>query len=105
MTAVKISPPLIYEKTPNAVLPFAFDWRSHIDAIPALLNAPITASTWTVVDGVGLTFGTNSFTNDGTTTYASGGTIGVIYRCKNAVTVGAATLEHFFKISVVDPGA
>jgi len=102
---VKRAAVLTYEKAANEVLPFNFNWRNRIDSSPALLNGAITASVWTVVTGAGLTFGTTSFTNDGVTGYATGGTIGTVYRCKNAVTVGAATLEHFFKVSIVDPGA
>lgn len=103
MTVVKRPQPITYEKMPNEILPFDWDWRAHIDSKPALLGGPITASTWTVVSGVGLTFNNTSFTADGTLGYANSGTIGVTYLCKNAVTVGVAVLEHFFKISVVEP--
>ncbi len=102
---VKRAAVITYEKATNEVLPFNFDWRAAIDAHPALRGVAITASAWTVITGAGLTFGTPTFTADGTTAYATSGTIGVVYRCKNAVTVGTAVLEHFFKISIVDPGA
>ena len=83
-----------FRKGPDEVLDYAGDWSAWLD------SDTITASTWTVPDG--LTKDSDAFTDTTTTIWLSGGTLGEQYDLENCVETSAGrTACRTIRIHVV----
>ncbi len=70
-----------YTKDPQAKLDYSVDWGSWLQP-----SETITASTWTVPDGITQATPAPSFTTTEATIWLSGGTVGVYYAVVNHIT-------------------
>jgi hypothetical protein len=68
----------IFTKDPDAVLDYIIDWSSWLAS-----GETITASTWTVDDGI--TKDSDSFSDDETVIWLSGGSVYTDYECTNHI--------------------
>ena len=66
---------------PDAVLDYAVDWTAWLSD-----GETITASTWTVPDGITETTPAPSFTDTAATIWLTGGTVGQSYSVTNHIT-------------------
>lgn len=76
----------VFEKDPDAVLDYSFDWEDWLCE-----GDTITASTWATPAGI--TEDSDSFTDDTTTVWLSGGTVGESYDLVNHVTTNEGREE------------
>ncbi|MDX0654222.1 hypothetical protein GOL39_18295 [Sinorhizobium medicae] len=82
-------------KDPDEVKDYSLDWSA------LLVDDTISASTWTLASGVGLTIGASSNTDTLSTVWLSGGTAGVNYELLNrVVTTGGRTYDQTVKLKV-----
>lgn len=70
-----------FKKDPDAVLDYVVDWSEWLD------DDTITASEWTVPDGIEKDSDTHTTT--ATTIWLSGGTLGATYTLVNHITTAA----------------
>jgi hypothetical protein len=83
-----------FRKDPDAVLDYAVDWSEWLD------DDTITASEWTVPDGI--TADSDSNTTTLATVWLSGGTLGQTYSLVNHITTAAGREEdQTIKIKMV----
>ena len=71
--------PSTFWKDPDAVLDYSVDWSSWLTG-----SETITASSWTVPDGI--TKDSDSHSDDATVIWVSGGTAGTQYSLTNHIT-------------------
>lgn len=69
-----------YVKDPDAILDYTIDWSSWLAT-----GDTISASVWTADEGITVEDG-DTFDDDSTTVWLSGGTAGAVYRVVNHVT-------------------
>ena len=78
--------PSDFPKDPDAVLDYSVDWSSWLTG-----SETITASSWTVPDGI--TKDSDSFSDDATMVWLSGGTAKNKYSLINHITTSAGREE------------
>lgn len=85
-----------YTKDPDEERDFGIDWAKPL---AGLGSDTITASTWTVPDGIEKTDEAHTATT--TTVWLDGGTVGEVYEVLNrVVTAGGRTLDHTLRFHI-----
>ena len=85
----------IWQKDPNAVLPYTIDWADWLG------SDTISSSTWTVASGI--TEDSTSSTTTVATILLSGGTSGTSYSVTNRITTAAGlTEDRTIRIDVIE---
>jgi hypothetical protein len=80
-------------KDPNELLDYQIDW------LPRLVDDTIATSAWTIP--AGLTNASETFTNQTTTVWLSGGTIGETYSILNRITTaGGRTMDQTVNLTI-----
>ena len=85
-----------FRKDPDAELDYGFDWSDWLAT-----GETITASAWTVPDGI--TEESKAFSDTATEIWLSGGTAGTSYTLQNEITTSAGRIdERSFLIMVAE---
>lgn len=93
--AAGTSPIVTFNKDPNAVLDYTFDWTAWLG------DDTIASSSWIVP--VGISSGGAVFSSTTTTIWLTGGIAGTSYSIYNQiVTAGGRTEKRTFKVNALD---
>lgn len=88
-----------FAKDANETVIYGFDWAE--DDFLSVRSTTISSSSWTVATGLTQVSASNTTTT--TAVKLSGGTLGVTYRCTNAVVLAnGETKERSFLVEIVD---
>lgn len=82
------------DKDPDSVVDYSIDWTA------LLMGDTISTSTWTVPSGI--TKGTDTFTDETSTVFISGGTTNTAYSINNTVTTAdGRTFDRSVRLRVL----